>query len=192
VEGEDFVHSKDYDYAHGTFQDGFEHVTGNVSHSRSVLYLHDKYWVVLDHIDTDQPRKIQVLWHYAPLCEVVLEGNEATSKNADAKNLRVIPGGNVPWDIEIVKGQEDPFKQGWYSETYGSREPNPTVIYSAEIAASDTFVWILIPAEGSVPHFNTQFKKKGGMVTLTIAEEGQAPLNIDLPIDGNISKVSVH
>jgi hypothetical protein len=192
VEGDDFVHKKGFDYAYGTFSDGFENVNRKISHSRSVLYLHDKYWVVLDHIDTDQPRKIQVLWHYAPDCEVVLEENEAASTSTDNKNLRIVPAGNVTWEIEVVKGQEEPFKQGWYSETYGSREPNPTVIYSAELAGPVTFAWILVPADGTVPHVNTVFRERGGIVTVTIDDEGSAPVNFDLPIRKNTSRVRVY
>ncbi len=192
VEGEDFVHREEYDYAFGSFLDGFENVKGTVSHSRSVLYLHDKYWVVLDHIDTEQQRKLQVLWHYAPDCEVVLDGNNVTSANKENANLRIVPSGNVNWEMEIVKGQEEPFKQGWYSANYGSREPNPTVIYSADITGSTTFVWVLIPATGLVPKTNTQFKEHGGMVTLTITNEGEAPINIDLPVKKNTSKVRVY
>ena len=192
VEGEDFVHREGYDYAYGSFLDGFENVKGKVSHSRSVLYLHDKYWVVLDHIDTDQQRKLQVLWHYAPDCEVMLDGKNATSASKDNANLHIVPSGNVNWEMEIVKGQEEPFKQGWYSANYGSREPNPTVIYSADITGPATFVWVLIPARGLVPKTNTQFKEHGGLVTVTITDEGKTPINIDLPVKKNISKVKVY
>jgi hypothetical protein len=192
VEGQDFIHGDRYDYAYGSFPDGFEGVSGKVTHSRSVLYLHDKYWVVLDHIDTDRPRKLQTLWHYAPDCEVAVDGSEAASLNKDNPNLRIIPSGNVKWEVEIVKGQEEPFKQGWYSVNYGLKEPNPTVIYSAEIAKPTTFVWVLVPAQGIVPHVSTQFIEKGGLVTLTISEEGDASVNVDLPIEMNISKVRVY
>jgi len=192
VEGEDFVHREGHDYAYGSFADGFENVSGEVSHSRSVLYLHDTYWVVVDHIDTDQPRELQVLWHYAPDCEVAIDGSEVASANEDKPNLRIVPIGNVKWEIEMVKGQEEPFKQGWYSATYGSRVPNPTVIYSTHITRPATFVWILIPGIGDVPHVYAQLKEKGGIMTLTITEEGNAPISIDLPIKKNISKVRVY
>lgn len=192
AEGEDFVHATDYDYAYGAFHDGFENVSGKISHTRSVLYLHDKYWVVLDHIDTDRPRKLQVLWHYAPDCDVTMEGNVTASTNKDRPNLRIVPVGNVKWDSEIVMGLEEPFKQGWYSETYGSKEPNPTVIYSTEIKYPTTFIWILIPASGIVPNVSAQFKEKMEMVNVTISEAGQAPVKISLPVRKSISTVQVN
>jgi hypothetical protein len=192
VEGEDFVHNEGYDYAYGSFPDGFEKVNGKITHTRSVLYLHDKYWVVLDHIDTDQPRKLLSLWLYAPDCEVVIDGNEAASTNKDHPNLRIVPGGNVKWEVEIVRGQEEPFKQGWYSANYGSKEPNPTVIYSADITGTTTFAWILIPANGIAPHVKTQLEEKGGIVTLTIVDEGNARITVNLPMEKNISKVKVY
>jgi hypothetical protein len=192
VEGEDFIHNEQFGYAYGSFLDGFENISGKAVHTRSVLYLHDQYWVVLDHFETDRPRKLQVLWHYAPDCNVVIDGQEVMSINENEANLRITPVSNLPWKEEIIQGQEEPYKQGWYSANYGAKVPNPTVIYSAEITKPATFVWILTPAQGTVPKVNAQYKEKDGIVILSISKEDNAPIHITLPIEKNTSRVNVN
>lgn len=189
--GTDYLHTPEYDYAKGTFEKGYENVEGRAVHSRSVLYLRDKYWVVLDQFETDRPRDLQVLWHYAPSCKVVLEEDQAVSTNADAANLRIVPLGAVNWEPKIVKGQEKPYIQGWYSANYGEKVPNPTLVYSASIDQSATFAWILVPKDGPVDAVKAEIQEKNGTVAVTIRETGQEPVKITLPGDKNLSTLNV-
>lgn len=191
VENRDYSHHPLYDYAHGTFNDGYERVEGKASHTRSVLYLRDKYWVVLDQFETDRPRALQVLWHYAPDRQVVLEGVEAVSKTPQGANLRIVPVGKVNWDTEIKKGQEKPVIQGWYSSVFGVKVPNATVVYSADIPESRTFVWLLLPAEGEVSTIETQLEQKSDLIQLSIKEEKGSQVKITLPLDHNPLDVKV-
>ena len=191
VENQDYSRHALYDYAHGTFDDGYEGVEGKATHTRSVLYLRNKYWVVLDQFETDRPRALQVLWHYAPDHEVVLEGTEAVSNNPQAANIRIVPVGKVNWDAEIIKGQEKPVIQGWYSSVFGVKVPNPTIVYSAGIAESSTFVWLLLPADGEVPTIDAQMAQKGDLINLTVKEKNGSTVNITLPLDNNPLDVKV-
>lgn len=190
-EGLDYRHEAGYDYAWGSFTDGYENVEGETEHSRSVLYLRDHYWIVLDHFRTDRPRQLQVLWHYAPDSQVSLEGNVAVSARPDAANLRIVPLGSVNWQGEIVSGQETPVIQGWYSADYGTKVPNPTVVYSAPIEQSVTFAWLLVPAQGTVPVVDAQCVEKAGIVNFTIRETDQSPVQISLPLARDAAKVVV-
>lgn len=189
--GKDYVHTPDYDYAQGEFEEGYENVEGKAVHSRSVLYLRDKYWLVLDQFETDRPRDLQVLWHYAPSCEVVLEDQEAVSKNADGANLRIIPLGAVAWNTEIVKGQEKPYIQGWYSANYGEKIPNPTLVYSTSIQQSTTFAWVLVPKDGPVGAVDAKIQEEEGIVTITVTEAGEDPVVITLPKDKKLDRLNV-
>jgi hypothetical protein len=49
--------------------------------------------------------------------------------------------------MKLVKGQEEPEIQGWYSPEYNKFESNPTTIFSTQIEADATFVWVLYPSE---------------------------------------------
>lgn len=177
----DYLHRPGYDYARGAFDNGYEQVEGKAVHSRSVLYLRDEYWLVLDQVETDRPRQLQVLWHYAPDCEVVLEGQSAVSINSDVPNLRILPIGRIDWAPSIVAGQEEPFIQGWYSANYGTKVPNPTLVYTADVSESVTFAWLLAPARGTVPKFEADLLERDGAVVLTLTEENRNPATITLP-----------
>lgn len=191
LENHDYSHHASYDYAHGTFDDGYEGVEGTAIHTRSVLYLRNKYWVVLDQFKTDQARALEVLWHYAPDRQVALEGLEAVSNNPQAPNLRIVPVGNMNWDAKIVKGQEKPVIQGWYSSVFGVKVPNPTIVYSAKLAESSTFVWLLLPADGEVPTIDAQMEQQGDLIDLAIKEKNGSTVNISLPLDNNPLRVKV-
>ncbi|GJM27883.1 MAG: hypothetical protein DHS20C17_05180 [Cyclobacteriaceae bacterium] len=171
--GVDFVHRPNFDFSKGSFTDGYETHSGEIRHDRSVLYLHDRYWVVVDHFNTDQPRNLQVLWHYAPSCEVVIEGIEAISVNPNEANLRITPIGEIAWQPELISGQEKPYIQGWYSADYGSKQPNPTIAYSTSIKGPVTFAWLLIPAKGRVSKVETSLEQGNGFLQVSINENGR-------------------
>lgn len=185
----DYTHQPTYDYARSTFSDGFEDVQGKAIHTRSVLYLRDQYWIVLDHFDTDRPRTLQALWHYAPTCDVQLQASEAVSTNPDEGNLRIVPMGEVAWQTDIVSGQEEPFIQGWYSADYGTKEPNPTVVYTTNITHPTTFAWLLVPAYGEVPKVQTQLQEAAGKVVLSIEEAGKSAVTVTLPLEEGLPTV---
>ncbi|MEZ4994918.1 MAG: alginate lyase family protein [Saprospiraceae bacterium] len=190
-EEQQLVNHHKYDYAYGTFSDGFEDVAGDINHTRSLLYVRDRFWVVLDQIITDRPRKLQALWHFAPDCTVTRDGQDVVSNNPEQANLRIMPLGPVNWEVEIVSGQEKPFIQGWYSENYGIKEPNPTSVYTTNIPQSSTFAWLLVPADGTVPAVNARYQEEAGVISLSVTQEGQAPVNIRLPLDQTIAKLKV-
>lgn len=148
-----YSNTPESDYAIGTFSNGYEDVAGEVSHTRAVKYIKGQYWIVVDQVETDRPRTVQTLWHYAPTCSVQVNGKIVQSTNPNEANLAIIPVGKTAdsWELERVKGQEEPFRQGWYSADYGIKVPNFTAVYSQAIEDSRTFVWVLVPAKGMVP-----------------------------------------
>jgi len=141
----DYGSSGDWDYARGIFDAGYEGVPGQAIHTRTVIYVRDRFWVVADRVETDRPRTVQALWHYAPGCSVVQEDRSVTSTDAGKGNLRIIPVGGMRWQVEVVLGQERPV-QGWYSRLYGEKVASPTAVYTAELPGTTTFTWLLVPA----------------------------------------------
>lgn len=191
IENEDFLHHPNYDYAQGTFSDGYQDVNGKAIHTRSVLYVRDQYWVVVDHFETDQPRNLEILWHFAPDFTVNLEDKEAVSSSENEVNLRVVPLGEIEWKAEIVKGQKEPHIQGWYSADYGIKVTNPALVYSTKIQQSSTFAWILAPGKGSIPMITAKFKERNNTIQLSVTKADQEPVKITLPLDRDVSKVKV-
>lgn len=139
-----------HDYAWGSF-DQFEGLTGTAEHTRSVTYVKDAFWVVVDQVKTDRPRQIEALWHWHPDCEVAIGKKNTVSSNNKRGNLMIVPVGRTAWDIQLIKGQESPEIQGWYSVEYNKGEPNTTAVYQTSAQDGDAFVWLLLPAESNLP-----------------------------------------
>jgi len=162
----------DYDVAQGTFDDGYEGVEGKAIHSRAVVYLRGKYWIVVDTIETDRPRKIQTLWHFHPECTVTIQGDSVLTTDPDKGNLRIVPSRGLNWEVHLVEGQEEPEIQGWWSRGYNHKEPCATAVYSTEIEKTTTLAWVLAPARGPV-----------GDAFLNLTEQGKDELGIQVTGD---------
>lgn len=142
-----FSSTEHYDYAWGSF-DQFEEVEGTAQHSRAVAYVKDQFWLVVDQLETDRPRKVDILWHWHPECTVSKGKKRSVATQNTRGNLAILPVGRTKWDVQMIKGQESPQPQGWYSVEYNKGEPNTASIYSTQAEGSETFVWLLIPSEG--------------------------------------------
>ena len=119
--------TKDFDYGSGTF-DKYVGLEGTFSQTRSMVYVRGKFWVVADQLKTDRPRNIEALWHWHPSNQVSIQKSGIAATNNDRGNLMIIPVGTTDWKVDLVKGQETPTIQGWYSKVYNTFEPNPTTI----------------------------------------------------------------
>jgi hypothetical protein len=142
------------DSGSGSFSN-FTGLDGYCKHTRTVYYERGDFWVVIDRMETDRPRKIEALWHWNPDCKVQIEGNNVLTSN-NRGNLQIVPAGSQKWDIKMVKGQEAPEIQGWYSKEYNTYEPCPTAVYSTHIDSAVTLVWVLFPSEKAEKGIHTE------------------------------------
>ena len=140
-----------FDYIYGIFDRGFVNVKDKVVHFRTVVYLRNKYWIVIDRLVCNRSHEIQALWHFHPDCKVAVEAESVVSIDRHVGNLRIIPVSNLLWKINIVRGQNDPV-QGWWSPKYNIKVPNSTAVYSTQISESSIFAWIILPAPDLVPY----------------------------------------
>jgi hypothetical protein len=122
---------------------------------------------------------------------VTTDGIEALSTNANEPNLRVVPVGNIPWEVEIIEGQETPVIQGWYSSVFGEKVTNPTMVYSTEIKEPTTFAWVMVPARGAVPKVKVDLQIKNGIIFISIPNADTGDVSVSMPIEKDISKVKV-
>ena len=154
VKPENYIITEWYDYAWSSF-DKFIDLEGTCKHTRKLFYSRGNLWVIIDQITTDRPRKIEALWHWHPQCEIMLEGQNVSTNNQKG-NLQIIPVGYHDWNLKLVKGQEKPQIQGWYSEEYNKFEPNSTTIYSTDIKSDSKFIWVLFPSEKVMKYVNAE------------------------------------
>jgi hypothetical protein len=172
---ENYTIAPAFDFAWGTFDGKFRRLKGKAVHTRAIVYLRDQYWVVVDQIETDRPRRIEPLWHFHPDCTVAQEGDSVVSTDPEVGNLRIVPAATMPWQVKLVAGQADPI-QGWWSREYNHCIPNSTAIYSTSIAGSTTFAWVLYPARGKVPPVKVKLlPAPQGSIRMTVAVAGREP-----------------
>lgn len=171
----------EYDYGSGIFEK-FAGTEGQFSHTRSVVYVRGKFWVVADQLKTDRPRNIEALWHWHPANQVQVQKSGIVATANERGNLAIIPVNTSDWKVSEVKGQETPTIQGWYSKEYNTYEPNPTSIFSRQLKSDDTFVWILWPSEGKTPEIQTRILSKNAQsVKVRVTEQGKGSWEILVP-----------
>ena len=177
--GEDhFKIATNFDYASSSF-DQFLDLEGSVKHTRVVFYVRGQFWVVVDNIETDRPRRIDALWHWHPENTVVKDRYTVKTLN-ERGNLTLVPVSRQNFDIQLIKGQETPEIQAWYSPEYNLYEPNTTSSYSCEIEGNFTLVWLLMPSDKESPNIKTKIisENKDGITLGVSVKEKKWLLNI--------------
>jgi hypothetical protein len=139
----------EFDYAWNSFDKYYD--VEDVEHNRSVMYVRGAFWLIVDKIETRQTRKIETLWHWHPECKVKLSKNGTISTKNKKGNLKVAPIGKTNWEVDMIKGQEEPEVRGWYSEEYNVYEPNIEVVHATTVNGREAFVWLLVPSEKKAP-----------------------------------------
>jgi hypothetical protein len=174
----------EFDYVRGDFTRGFYKAEA-ARHSRAIVYLRGRYWLVFDRVLLDQARRLSALWHFHPDCTVKTTGLETFSTDPGTGNLRIVPVGGPKWKLEIVRGQEKPGIQGWYSPTYNVKRPNATAVYSAGTETDSTFAWALIPAQGEVPRVKVEsLPTPEGALRVQVIPPGTQPVEVAVRFEG--------
>ena len=182
-EGIDFVSTPQYDYARGTFNRGYGEGGAQVTHHRSVLYLKNHVWLVVDRMEAEEDTEFEALWHFSPECEVEVNGIKIHSVNKNRPNVAILPLGNMKWSMDMVQGQESPFYQGWYSFNYGHKEPNPTAVYKGTTGKTSVFGWLIVAENGQIPSVDVDFNVSGNRISCVIDKPGEKTVTINGQLD---------
>eukprot|EP00730_Choanoeca_flexa_P014728 TRINITY_DN6544_c0_g1_i1.p1 TRINITY_DN6544_c0_g1~~TRINITY_DN6544_c0_g1_i1.p1 ORF type:complete len:682 (+),score=152.90 TRINITY_DN6544_c0_g1_i1:1116-3161(+) len=135
----------------------FPSAKGHVMHSRGLLHVAGKAWVVVDRVDTDRTRNVKSLWHTHP--------NVSTSKIGD--DMYLINGTNgglvmmafqpqqSSWQLNnasLVRGRTHPTIQGWYSRGYSVFTQSTCIEHDYTLPSSDVLGWLIIPFSHPEPY----------------------------------------
>jgi len=202
ISNQHYLINEDIAFARGKFDSGFTGVkdkdkdqfAGKASHTRGVLYVQEFGWIVVDHIDTDRPRSIDVMWRFHPDCTVKTDGLNVFTDDTGQGNLRIIPARDYELDLSIVGGRMPPAVQGWYSEEMGIKQPNKVAIYSGKIEGSHTIVWWLLPDHGGENDTAVEFSYTIDETTQTVNFSGQLnsnQLQAAIPIHSGHPKIEM-
>ncbi|MFT4537396.1 MAG: hypothetical protein ACI9P5_004780, partial [Saprospiraceae bacterium] len=96
--------------------------------------------------------------------------------------LQLIPVTSADWNINMIKGQEEPEIQGWYSEQYNQYEANIASIFSTKIESDKVFVWLLMPSKSEVVKVEAKIiAQSKSRVRLEISDAGKGVWTLNIP-----------
>lgn len=182
VAEEHFSISAQFDYAWGSMSEFQDSQSGH-EHLRTLVYVRDAFWIVVDKVQSDLASKKSVLWHWHPRCDVVIDPAKRTvGSYEDGAKLTIIPVNDIPWEVELIKGQDKPAIQGWYSPEYNIYESNYTSIYQSPQNENDLYVWIILPSFGDSPAIKSKvLEKNESVVTLEVDLPGRGNYKLKIP-----------
>lgn len=161
---EHYYLSKDLDFITSAHDAGYYHkeidyetAIDHQLHRRSVFHVPNRYWLVIDTVETDTPCDIQPLWHFHPHCTVAQEGDIVRTTDDSVGNLLIIPLTMKDMRCDLVKGQLEPSIQGWYNHSNDNRVPTTCATYNMSIQKNTTIGWLMIPYIDEVPELSYKF-----------------------------------
>ncbi len=181
-----------FDFARAT-HDRFADLKGKAAHTRIVVFMRGVGWVVVDRIATDRPRDLTAMWRYRPQRKVKLD-NDGTLLTVDAEgpNLSITPVGPIDWKIDLVRGQEDPYLQGWHSDVSTQWEPSTCAELRAKVATDAVFGWVMLATErgAAKPAANADLHVDDGAAIVRFTDHAGQPHQLSIPLIEGVPKVN--
>ncbi len=113
--------------------DGYRRLADPVLHRREILYERSaRLMKVTDHLSCAAPHHVEIFWHFAPDCEVTLDGGVAIAKR---DKQRLVLRWPVQFCAELVRGRVEPCL-GWVSPHLDEKCPTTTLVASGDIFGS--------------------------------------------------------
>ena len=114
--------------------DGYTRLKDPVEHTREIrLERKERRILIQDEIMAKASHRIEIFFHLHPLCEIRKE-KDTLWIHRDGKRIGLVKDPRM--ESRIVKGGTDPIL-GWYSKSYGKKEPTHTLVTS-HLSVGDT------------------------------------------------------
>jgi len=138
------------DFLWASYEDGYVDAGPGerLVHSRLVLFVKPRFWVIWDALAGQGEHEMSVLYHFSPML-VQYSGSDGIvrSNRLGLPNVEFFPLGK-PDSVEIACGQQVPV-QGWLAQG-GKIVPAPTVIYKLAGRAPLSFGVVAAPFKSGV------------------------------------------
>ena len=138
------------DYASASYTLGYgrnENVP--VNHHREVLFIKPRLWLVVDrlHAKDKKPHTYESLFHLnADEVDADPETGVVVTTNPTGANVALLPIEAKDWQLDIVKGQEEPTVQGWLTTNrHNVLRPVPTAVYRYKTDGDATIAYLIAP-----------------------------------------------
>ncbi|HKR61721.1 MAG TPA: alginate lyase family protein [Pyrinomonadaceae bacterium] len=116
--------------------DGYLRLSAPALHRRSVLFLKNDYWVVVDEVETEGMHNYSLNFHLAESSRPEIRGNYLIQRSENQAGLEIFVGSETgSWSVE----------DGWVSRCYRSRSPAVVAKFSYQGQASQKVITFLVP-----------------------------------------------
>jgi hypothetical protein len=156
-----WLHNDLFDAADGIYQSGYGRKREiKVQHERTVVFLHNDYWLVLDRVHGDGKHKLD------KAAETLPGSLAAHGTDPDVPNLLVTPTAIPGLKLDIVTGRDDP-PLGFSPAK--NKTPVPCLDYQLPITGATALAWVLTPYQGTPPDvaITSQATNTGTILTVT-------------------------
>jgi hypothetical protein len=115
---------------------GAMQLSDNVWHHREINHPKDGFWEIIDFVESEGVHKLTWFFHFAPIFILQQSGDQVYVMDEETGNPFVVVYTPPRTRLEI--------KSGWYSRSYGQKEPKPLLqaTWLGEIpSAGVDFIW---------------------------------------------------
>ena len=164
----DWITNSAYDYTWGSYPfDGVNAALKGIAWDRAVYYAKPDYFVVFDKIRGEGTHKIRSKMQLSWNVSADVEGSSVLAKSEQGVSLDIAPFDNRPAP-HIVRGQKEPFWDGWISKVPHSNliEVAPSVVYEETRTLPVSYATLLYPSPAG--------KRPKVAVSETVLGEGPA------------------
>jgi uncharacterized heparinase superfamily protein len=141
--------------------DGYLKKTG-VLHKRKIVFVDNGFWLIFDELDGIGRHTFEEYLHFHPEIEVTC-GDAIVAQKSKRQLLQIIPVGKP--ETQILQGELEPI-QGWYSQEFGIKEPNPVLLLRYEASLPVCIGYGLFPMP--VEYFSIDSSFEEGQLNLKL------------------------
>jgi len=128
------------------FSDAYKRLADPVSHRRRVAFINSRYWIIVDDLCGSQSHRIDVRFQFAQMPLQVGDDGWVRASRNNERGLLLRVFASAPLKPSVREGARNPM-EGWISSNYGSMEPAPALVYTAETRLPIRVLTLLWPAE---------------------------------------------
>jgi hypothetical protein len=142
-----------FDYVEGR-HDGYERLTQPATHTRSILFLKNDYWIMRDRLSSTGDHDLELRFHFSPRTTLETESRGAAGEPMKCElHARAEARGKAELKL-VAFGREGSWsrEESAVSQCYGDSEAAPMCTFSAVSSAnrgsSDEVITMLLPSQG--------------------------------------------
>jgi len=145
-----WIGEKRFDYVAGSHS-GYKRLSTTATHSRSILFLKNDYWILRDRVPVQGDHLIDLWFHFDSRVSPLRANHEhiqvvsETDGTAGLQLAIFANGGGPIWEESWVSRGSSRWENGWVSHCYGEKEVAPVYVFSEVANGSQELVTFLLP-----------------------------------------------